>query len=134
MRWSLTTGSYNDPPANPPPHVHVARYARASEILKRAVAVVHCGGNGTTYQALLAGVPAVVVPCNNDQRINAHLLKRHGLGLALELDKVTGPVLRAATELVVADTKLRPCLLRFQELTTRARGPEAAADEIVTFC
>ncbi len=127
----LSTGAYNDPPADPPANVHVVRYARASSILRRAVAAVHCGGNGTTYQALAAGVPAVVVPSNNDQRINAYLVKRQGLGLPLDPDKVTGPVLRAAVELAVADAAMRPRLLRFQELMTRARGPEAAADEIV---
>jgi len=127
----LTTGAYIEPPADTPPNVHVTRYARASEILRRAVAAVHGGGNGSTYQALAAGVPAVVVPHGNDQRINAYLLKRNGLGLPLELDKVTGPVLRAAVELVVADTEMHPRLLRFQELMTRARGPEAAAEEIM---
>ena len=129
----LTTGAYNDPPADSRPNVHVTRYAPASEILRRAVAVVHCGGSGTTYQALREGVPAVVVPENNDQRINAHLVKRHGLGMALVLEQTTGDVLRAAVELVVADAELRPRLLRFQELMSRARGPEAAADEIVGF-
>ena len=128
----LTTGAYIEPPAGTPPNVHVRRYARASEILRRAVAAVHCGGNGSTYQALAAGVPAVVVPHSNDQRINAYLLKHHGLGLALDLDKLTGGrQVRAAAELAAADAELRPRLLRFQELMTRARGPEAAADEIV---
>lgn len=127
----LTTGAYIEPPVGTPPNVHVTRYARASEILGRAVAAVHCGGNGSTYQALAAGVPAVVVSHSNDQRINAYRLKRHGLGLPLDLDKLTGLVLRAAVELVVADTEMRPRLLRFQELMTRARGPEVAAEEIM---
>lgn len=127
----LTTGAYIEPPAGAPPNVHVTRYACASEILSRAVAAIHCGGNGSTYQALAAGVPAVVVPHTNDQRINAHLIKGLGLGLPLILDKLAGRQLRAAVELVVADKGMRPRLLRFQELMTRARGPEAAAEAIM---
>ena len=34
-------------------------------------------------------------------------------------------------QLVVADAEMRAQLLRFQELTTRAHGPEAAANEII---
>jgi len=129
---ALTTGPYVDLPTSPPRNVHAARYARASALLSRAVAVVHGGGNGSTYQGLAAGVPAVVVPYTNDQRINAHLVARRGVGLALALDKLTARQLRAAVELVAADAEMRPRLLHFQELMTSARGPEAAAREILT--
>jgi UDP:flavonoid glycosyltransferase YjiC (YdhE family) len=56
-----------------------ANYARFSQVLPRAAAVVHHGGIGTAAQALAAGIPQLIVPLRNDQFDNARRLERLGV-------------------------------------------------------
>lgn len=58
-------------------------YAPYSELFKRAAAVVHQGGIGTTSQTLLAGIPMLVVPYSHEQPDNAARIVRLGIGLRL---------------------------------------------------
>jgi UDP:flavonoid glycosyltransferase YjiC (YdhE family) len=71
-------------PAQPlPDGVAAFEYAPYSELLPRAVAVVHQGGIGTTGQALRAGRPMLVVPYAFDQPDNAERLSRLGVGCTI---------------------------------------------------
>jgi UDP:flavonoid glycosyltransferase YjiC (YdhE family) len=126
----LTVGPYVELPRAAPPHVHVIRSVAGSQVLRRATAVIHCGGSGTTYQALAEGVPAVVVPFNAEQELNARLVARHRLGVALDLAKTAPSRLRAAVELVREVPELRAPLLRFQQLVRASDGPSTAAQVI----
>jgi UDP:flavonoid glycosyltransferase YjiC (YdhE family) len=127
----LSAGAYLELPSKVPPNVHPARFVQGSQVLRRAVAAIHCGGNGSTYQALGEGLPAIVVPFNTDQRINAWLVKRHHLGIPLDVTKADGRHLAAAVDVVRDDPDLRGPLLRFQELVRASDGPGAAADAIL---
>lgn len=51
-----------------------------SSVAAGCAAIVHHGGIGTTYAALRAGLPAVVVPQAFDQPWNAKLVERAGAG------------------------------------------------------
>ncbi|HEY0758028.1 MAG TPA: glycosyltransferase [Acidisarcina sp.] len=63
--------------------VFVTGYAPFSELFRRAAAVVHQGGIGTTGQALTAGVPMLVVPLGLDQPDNAARAARLGVARVL---------------------------------------------------
>ncbi len=62
-------------------------YAPYSEIFPHAAVIVHQGGSGTTAQALLAGVPQLIVPYGWDQPDNAARVQRLGAGLTLARSK-----------------------------------------------
>ena len=64
-------------------------YAPYSEIFKRAAAVVHQGGVGTTGQGLQAGCPMLVVPWSHDQPDNAARLVRLGVACAIPRNEYT---------------------------------------------
>ncbi|HBY76359.1 MAG TPA: hypothetical protein DEG47_04980, partial [Cyanobacteria bacterium UBA11148] len=73
----LTTGAFIHPDAVPKfPNIHTAKFIPGSKIMQQSQAVIHCGGNGTTYQTLSQGLPAIVIPFNNEQTINAWLIKK----------------------------------------------------------
>src|SRR5262249_51516726 len=74
----ITRHSEQVPDALPPGVVHLP-YAPFSELLPRARAIVHYGGIGTIAQALLAGIPQLVVPQAFDQIDNANRLARLGV-------------------------------------------------------
>ncbi len=58
-------------------------YAPHSRLFRRAAAVVHHGGVGTTGQAMHAGIAQLVVPFFGDQFDNAARIVRLGLGLRI---------------------------------------------------
>ena len=102
-------------------------------MLQQCVAAIHCGGNGTTYQVIGQGVPAVVVPFNNDQAINGWMIKRRRLGIPLSPSGLTGDQLRSAVMQAMQDSEIRESLRKFQFLVQNADGPGSAAREILSF-
>jgi UDP:flavonoid glycosyltransferase YjiC (YdhE family) len=101
-----------------PPNVHVEAWVPQADVLDSAALVVCHGGSGTTFGALAAGVPLVVVPLFADQPANARLVSAAGAGLVVTPTAgeagamgVPGPedvtLVRAAIESVLADSSYR---------------------------
>jgi UDP:flavonoid glycosyltransferase YjiC (YdhE family) len=70
-------------PKSLPPGVRHFDYVPFSLLLPHCAASIHHGGIGSVAQALLAGVPQVVMSMSHDQFDNAARLERMGVGLAL---------------------------------------------------
>jgi UDP:flavonoid glycosyltransferase YjiC (YdhE family) len=51
-------------------NIHAARFIPGSQVIPKARAVIHCGGSGSLYQALLCGAPTLVIPFAAYQRID----------------------------------------------------------------
>jgi hypothetical protein len=87
-RVLLTVGRQFDPAAlGPvPAHVHVERWVDQARILPHADLVVCHGGSGTTFGALAAGVPLVVVSHFADQFENGRRVVAAGAGRAVAAD------------------------------------------------
>lgn len=84
-RALLLIGDERNRPREPLPEgIAAFEYAPFSEVLPRALAVVHQGGVGTTGQALRAGVPTLIVPHAFDQHDNAARAARLGTSRTLE--------------------------------------------------
>ncbi|MFB2877368.1 glycosyltransferase [Floridanema aerugineum] len=129
----LTTGAFIHPDAVPNiPNIHVTRFIPGSEIMKHSQAVIHCGGNGTTYQALSQGVSAVVIPFNNDQNINAWLVKKNKLGIPLSPSELTGNQVKLAVKKLLDDADIQNKVQHFKQLLTNIDAPKSAADQIST--
>lgn len=77
----------NDPRNQPPGaiggDVLVIPYAPHADLFRRAAAIVHQGGVGTTAQALRSGRPMLVVPWAHDQFDNADRVCRLGVSRTL---------------------------------------------------
>jgi MGT family glycosyltransferase len=83
QRAVLLVGDERNKPATLPGGMIAVDYAPYQSLLPRASAVVHHGGVGTTSQALLAGVPALIVPFAFDQSDNAEHARRLGVSRTL---------------------------------------------------
>lgn len=70
----------NLPAGSLPEGVAAFEYAPFSQVLPRALAIVHQGGVGTTGQGLRSGRPVLVVPHAHDQFDNAARVVRLGCG------------------------------------------------------
>ena len=69
-----------------PENVHVEHWVPQGSVLAAADVVVCHGGSGTTYGALAAGVPLVIVPLFADQFSNSRCVADAGAGLAVSPD------------------------------------------------
>jgi UDP:flavonoid glycosyltransferase YjiC (YdhE family) len=71
-------------------------------VLERAAAVVCHGGMGIVQKAVLAGVPAAVVPFGRDQPEVARRVAEAGAGVVLPARRLTPERLRHAVRQAVA--------------------------------
>jgi UDP:flavonoid glycosyltransferase YjiC (YdhE family) len=82
-----------------PANVHVEAWVDEADVLAAADLVVCHGGSGTTFGALAAGVPVVVVPLFADQFENGRRVADGGAGLVVEATRTTdAPVRRLIGE------------------------------------
>jgi UDP:flavonoid glycosyltransferase YjiC (YdhE family) len=87
--------------------------------LGRFDAVIHHGGAGVTYAAILCGVPAVVVPHDYDQFDYAARVEFYGCGVRAGSVRGAGGALRA-----VLEKKAWPELERMREAALTYRPGE----------
>jgi UDP:flavonoid glycosyltransferase YjiC (YdhE family) len=78
-----------------PANVRVEGWVPLHAVLPSCAAIVHHGGSGTTFAALDAGVPQVVVPHGADQPYNAGLVAKRGLGTSVDISRLDGPTIAA---------------------------------------
>jgi UDP:flavonoid glycosyltransferase YjiC (YdhE family) len=105
-------------------------YAPFSDVLPRALAVVHQGGVGTTGQALRAGRPVLIVPHAHDQFDNAARVQRLGCGRMIARPRYNT---KAAVRELNALLQKRDYFTRAAEVGRQVQnenGARAAADAI----
>ena len=137
-RVLVTTGHGFDPSRlrDVPGNVHVEAWVDQADVLAEAELVVCHGGSGTTYGALAAGVPLVVVPVFADQFANAPKVAQAGAGIPVHtgqgsqgrrrpVSREDAPRIRRAIETVLADGSYR-------EAARAVAADMAAAPEIGT--
>jgi UDP-glucoronosyl and UDP-glucosyl transferase len=85
-RVLLTVGRQFDPAAlGPlPANVHLEQWLDQDRVMREADLVVCHGGSGTTFGALAAGVPLVIVPVFADQFENGRRVAHAGAGRTVE--------------------------------------------------
>jgi MGT family glycosyltransferase len=129
----MTTGGVTRPEdLGPlPVNFHVAGFAPGDELMRWADVVICHAGNGTSYQALRAGLPIITWPFIQDQRWNAR--RQAELGIGLTLAALTQAALRAAVEEVQSNPSYRANAQRFQQIMTGYDGPRTAAALIHQF-
>ena len=71
-----------------PPNVRAAGWVPLSALAPGCAAIVHHGGAGTTMNALVAGVPQLVLPHAADQYANAAAVARRGVGLPHRVEEM----------------------------------------------
>lgn len=107
-----------------PAHVHVERYIPQSLILPRcALAVMH-GGYNSTFSALLAGRPLVLVPLGSDQPVNARRCRELGAAEVLDAAALSPGLIRERVRKVLDDPRYREAARLFQEESRALPGLE----------
>jgi rhamnosyltransferase subunit B len=82
-------------PRDLPPTVAHFSYIPLDLVLPRSAAFAHHGGIGSASQAMLAGIPQVMMPLAHDQFDNVARVRRLNVGDGLPAAQFTGPKLTA---------------------------------------
>lgn len=94
----VTTAGMDVPalPRHLPENVRLVDWLPLSALLPTSSAVVHHGGAGSTFAALVAGTPQLVIPAGGDRSLNAARVQQRGVGTTLEPLDVTPAILTSA--------------------------------------
>ena len=101
-----------------PANVHVEEWVAQCDALSQASLVVCHGGSGTTFGALEAGIPLVVIPFMADQPSNGAIVEQAGAGLMVQPERLMegglnvvperdAPRIRAAIQRVLTEDSFR---------------------------
>jgi zeaxanthin glucosyltransferase len=108
----------------------VVRSAPQIELLKRAALCITHAGLNTVLESLANGVPMVAIPIAYDQPGTAARIAHHGTGEFIELDELTTKRLRELVGKVLRDPSYRERAVYFQNVISKTRGLDVAADVI----
>jgi UDP:flavonoid glycosyltransferase YjiC (YdhE family) len=124
----VTVGREIDPAAfgPQPDHVRIERFIPQAAVLPRCDVVVSHGGSGSTIGALAAGVPSVLLPMGADQPLNAARCTALGVGVALDVMRLTPADVRAAVVAVLGEPRYRAAAERVRDEIAALPGPVEA--------
>jgi UDP:flavonoid glycosyltransferase YjiC (YdhE family) len=127
-----------------PANVRVEAWVEQTDVLDDADLVVCHGGSGTTFGALAAGVPVVVIPLFGDQYENGRRIADAGAGLMVEAEPGGGEGRRRVIEeedaprvaegmaTVLATQSYRECARRIAAEMAATRTVDEALDALLT--
>lgn len=129
-RAVLLIGDERNLPSSLPEGIIAVDYVPYQQLLPRACAVVHHGGVGTTSQALLAGVPTLIVPFAFDQSDNAEHARKLGASRTLYRNNYRAPKVGEELHQLLAHPGYTRRALEVSQRLKREDGPGRAADLI----
>lgn len=116
-----------------PPNIHVFASVPQTEVLQYADLFVTHGGMNSISEALVYGVPMVVIPFIADQPTNAKRVETLGLGRHLEYRKINSRLLRDAALSVLNDDAIKDNLAKAQGWIAQAPGNKGGADMLLEY-
>jgi len=102
-------------------------------VLKQADLFITHGGMNSVSEAMVHGVPMVVIPFVSDQPVNARQVEKMGLGKVLDYKGVTADTLRDAAFVVMEDRQIQENLRKIQEEIACAPGNAGMVGIIETY-
>ena len=117
-------------PGNLPDSIAHFHYVPLDLLLPRAPAFVHHGGIGSTSQAMLAGVPQVLMPLAHDQFDNGARIRRLGVGESIPARRFTAPRLAESLGRLLCSPAVAEANRRVAERLANRDGLERSVDAI----
>ena len=116
-----------------PENIHIYKSVPQIEVLKQADVFVTHGGMNSVSEALVHGVPMVVIPFISDQPANAKRIEQLGLGKKLEYRQVNRDALKNIVLSVLSDKNVMDNISNMQRLVNQAPGNRGGASMIVDY-
>uniref|UniRef100_A0A7E4VG46 glucuronosyltransferase n=1 Tax=Panagrellus redivivus TaxID=6233 RepID=A0A7E4VG46_PANRE len=96
---------------------------------RKTILLLTNGGFASIQEAIYNGIPVIVVPLFGDQRKNAHLVEKHGFGLALSKSEVSETTLYDSIKEVLSTKRYYNSATRLQNLVLSQ--PFTAEEKVV---
>jgi MGT family glycosyltransferase len=116
-----------------PSNVFVHRYVPQLDVLSRSALFITHGGINSAHEAMLCGVPMVVLPAAADHFVVAGQVEAVGAGVMLHRSRATADSLRAHAGHVLQESSFRERSAKMGESLRAAGGASRATDEILNF-
>jgi L-2-deoxyfucosyltransferase/glycosyltransferase DesVII len=98
-----------------PDNVRVVDFVPLNDLLPSCSAIVHQGGGGTIGNAVVHGVPQLVIPGTTwGEEASAQALADRGAGRYLRLDELSPDTLREEVRRLLDDPSFRACAAEIQ--------------------
>jgi rhamnosyltransferase subunit B len=133
VRGVLVCADSTQVPASLPKTICVARYTPFSQLLPRALALVHHGGIGSCAQALHAGIPQVTVPRGYDQFDNTLRLEALSVGTGLSHRGLNGRTIARALDELLRDAETATSMGRLRTLLDASTARNQVCDVVERF-
>jgi len=114
-----------------PENVFATTYLPGNQMIETCDLVICHGGNGTTYQALGAGVPIIAMPSHGEQWQNAALMEEQGVGIVIKPVDVGD--IKFAVDRILSDGYYKRNAFRMQKIINHHNAPRKAAQLIHAF-
>lgn len=118
---------------NVPENVRIYASVPQIEVLKVADVFVTHGGMNSVSEALVYGVPMVVIPFVSDQPVNASCIEKLGVGKRVEYLDVNQKVLKHSVFSVMMDEDIKDNIKQVRQLIEEAPGNKGGAKMIVEY-
>lgn len=110
-----------------PENFIVRNHVPQMAVLKQASLFITHGGMNSVSEAMVSGVPMVVIPFASDQPVNAQRVAQLGMGKVLDYKSVTADSLKKAAFTVMEDEQIRDNLQKIREEISHSPGNAGAA-------
>lgn len=118
---------------NVPENVFVYPSVPQLEVLQMADVFVTHGGMNSVSEALVYGVPMVVIPFVSDQPVNARCVEKLGVGKKLEYSDVKQNLLKETVFSVIMDSEIKNNMKKLQKLINEAPGNKGGAEMVIEY-
>ena len=102
-------------------------------VLKQAGLFITHGGLNSVSEAMIHGVPMLVIPFVSDQPVNARQVEKLGLGRVMNNKTITADKLRETAVAIMKDDQIRKNLKKIQKEITQAPGNAGAVGIIEAY-
>lgn len=130
-RFLINAGALRDAYRAVPDNVHLEAWYPQPSVLREADLFIHHGGNNSFCEAIVFGVPSLVMPYCWDGHDNARRADEAGVGLSLHRSRWHDQELRAAILHLLGDRDLRRRLRDNSRTMASAPGTDVAAESII---
>lgn len=127
---ALDPDEYREALAHAPDNFIVSGFVPQLQLLERSAVFINHGGVGSASEALLFGVPMVLLPQAFDHFLMAERATQEGAGLMFP-DAFTAAELRDSVERVLRDRSFRENAVRLGRSLAKAGGTKRAADLVL---
>jgi glycosyltransferase (activator-dependent family) len=114
-----------------PDNVRLVDFVPLNELLPSCSAIIHNGGTGTTGNAIVHGVPQVIVPAWLwDETGVAKRLEQRGAGAMIEREEFSADLLRSRVEKVLQDASYRQNASQLRTEMLQTPSPREVARQL----